>query len=213
MFDTPEHLPSTPKYFEQQRHDATVKLPQQYCCHTIQTDTKIPKGKWHKFINCHECKRSLVLFLGNYFMYNIQAYLKSHETLYIAGAFDDEAIDSTWYVHGQNRAQPDPSYHCNAEETGTRLWLHVRKTRHRKHLNIITWHRYLSQSIRNKHIVVHINKLSSRQQKFLYLNALVNSLQNDPDVAHIEPTILPQVLQTTLLCCYRLWLHFLFLAQ
>ena len=43
------------------------------------------------------------------FMYNIQAYLKSHETIYIAGAFDDEAIDCTWYVHGQNRAQPDPS--------------------------------------------------------------------------------------------------------
>lgn len=62
IFDTPGRLANTPKYLEQQRRDATAKLPQQHCCDTIQTNTKIPKGKWHdNFINCRECKRSLVL--------------------------------------------------------------------------------------------------------------------------------------------------------
>ena len=182
IFYTPRPLANTPKYFEQQRRDAIVKLPQQHCCDTIQTNTKVTKGKWHNnFINHLECKQSLVPFLGNYFVHNIQAYLKSHETLYIAGAFYGEAIDSAWYVHGQNRAQPDPSYHCNAEETDTRVWLYVRNTRHTNILILSSdtdiYHIGVAlQSIRDKHIVVQINKLSSQQ----HLNVLVNALQNDP---------------------------------
>ena len=46
----------------------------------------------------------------------------------VAGAFDDEITDTAWFIKGKNKAEPDPSFSCNAEEIDTRLWLHVKNT-------------------------------------------------------------------------------------
>ena len=48
--------------------------------------------------------------------------------MYIAGAFENYIADTVWFVTQSNSLQPHPSFSCNAEETDTRLWVHVRKT-------------------------------------------------------------------------------------
>jgi hypothetical protein len=40
--------------------------------------------------------------------------------------FDGDISDTARFVHGNSPTQPDPAYTCNAEETDTCLWLHVR---------------------------------------------------------------------------------------
>ena len=46
----------------------------------------------------------------------------------VAGGFDGDIADTAWHVTSGEKAQPDPVYSSNAEETDTRLWLHVKKT-------------------------------------------------------------------------------------
>jgi len=47
-----------------------------------------------------------------------------------------------------------------------------------------------------RQIIVQVSAVSSRQTKFLNLTELVRALRCDPDLAGIDPSILPQILQT-----------------
>ena len=99
-----------------------------------------------------------------------------------------------------NNAQPDPEFTCNAEETDTRVWLHAKKTK---------WNRIMIVSpdtdvyniglpLENtmKEVIIQVSPPSKRELKLLHMTNLRRALANDPDLAHIDPTILPRVLQT-----------------
>ena len=153
------------------------------------------------FIHCRICKRTLVNFIGNSFLHNAGAYLSKNQTLYVAGAFDGDITDTAWFVHGQDSPQPDPRFTCVAEETDTRLWLHVRNTK---------CHRILIMSpdtdvyniglplpcVREKEVVVQVSTYSAREMKFLHLSSLTAAFKNDPDLARIDHKILQQIIQT-----------------
>ena len=133
IFDTPGRLQNTPKYFEQKHRDSKATVSTNHVCAEVTSHTVIPRKQWreiHLINNCRECKRNLVIFLGNYFLKNASTYLNIQQKLYVADAFEGEISDSAWYVTMDNNMQPDPEFLSNAEETDTRLWLHVRKTRH-----------------------------------------------------------------------------------
>ena len=197
IFNTPGRLPNTPKCFEQQRRDKNANVSNQHHCDKIEAKTKIPKGKWIE--SCDVCKRFLILFLGKYFLNKIQPRLAPNHKLYVAGAFEDDLIDSTWYVQGCNKAQPDPRYFCTAEESDTCIWLHVKQTTSMSTLvmspDTDVYHIGcpLQSASSPKHVVLQINKLSAR---YLDLNALKLTLQNDSDLSHFESATLPRVLQT-----------------
>ena len=199
IFDSPGQLPNTPKQFEQQRRDNHSKVAVNHCCADLHITTTINSAKWREtFINCRTCKRNLVIFIANYFLQNIGAYLKQSHTVYVVGA-NDEGI--AWFVRGSEAPQPDPAYHSNAEETDTRVWLHAERTEHSKVLvescDTDVYHIGMT-TITNlqKEIVVKISKLNSRQLKVLNLSQLLKAFSNDPDLVSINPTIIPQVIQT-----------------
>ena len=206
IFDNPGRLQNTPKYFEQTRRDATAKVKANHFCDELTGNTKIPNGKWQEtIINCRQCKRNMVKFLTWYFLNNAQPHLQHHQTLYVAGGFEGHLCDTAWFVKGGNKPQPDPLYHCNAEETDTRLWLHAKQTRYNKLLitspDTDVYHIGLPlKCVRNKNIIVQINTASSRELKFVNLTALNTAIQNDPDLATINPAILSKVLQTLYVC-------------
>ena len=163
---------------------------------------KIPAGNWHKnLINCRQCKRRLVVFLGKYFLKKAQLYLKVHQTLYIAGAFEGDGTDVAWFAQGQNAVQPEPKYLCTAEETDTRIWAHIKNTES-NHILVLSpdtdiYHIGCAlHSAREKDVVVQLSKQSSRQLKFLRMSHLISALQRDPDFSHVSQEILPQVLRT-----------------
>ena len=86
IFDNPGRLADTPKYFEQKRCDTVTQVPLEHYCDDLQGTTRIQYGKWRgNFLNCCECKRNLVRFVGKYFLDNAATYLQPHQTLYVAG--------------------------------------------------------------------------------------------------------------------------------
>ena len=121
IFDSPGKLQNTPKFFEHKRRDKQANVQTNHCC-----DSKVPK-KWREdLINCRESKRSLVKYVTQCFLQNMQKNLQEGQTLYLAGGFEDPLTETCWCVEYNKKPQPHPQYRSNAEETDTRLWLHVK---------------------------------------------------------------------------------------
>ena len=183
-----------------------AEVSEQHYCDDINGSTRIPTRKWHNgLLNCRDCKRKLVNFLGDYFLSNIHLYLTPNQKFYVAGAFKDTRIDTAWYVSAQKKAQPDPTFFCKAEEADTRIWLHTKQTYCEKVLILSadtdTYHIGCAlKTATSKDIIIQLNKISSRELKYLHLTNLLKALANDPDLAHINPTELPQILQTLYVC-------------
>ena len=202
IFDTPGRLLNTPKYFEHVRRDQNAKVATNHYCDDLATTTKIPARQWREnFLNCRACKRNLVKFLGKFLLDNIGVYLQSQQTLYVAGAHDENLVDSAWFVTGRHSPQPDPSYTCNGEEADTRLWLHAKQTRYSKILVLSpdtdVYHIGLPlQCTSEKEIIVQVSAVNSKERKLINLRKLLAALQNDPDLADIDPSILAQIFQT-----------------
>ena len=100
-----------------------------HTCDTFAGQDPIP-SKWREnVINCRVCKRSLVYFLTQYFLSH---YLSTNGMLIVAGGFQGEIEDTAWYVTENNKPQPEPAYTCSAEESDTRIWLHVKASNAQK---------------------------------------------------------------------------------
>ncbi len=206
LFDTPGRLTSTPKHFEQRRRDKVAKISDQHYCNDIGTVTNIPTGKWHaNILNCRQCKRNLVIFLGRYFLAHAKDSLKNEKKLYVAGAFDGDGIDTAWFVKGPSEPQPDPEYFCVAEETDTRIWLHVKQSSSNNILILSpdtdVYHIGCGLQIeQSKCTVIQLSKMNSKEIKLLNLQNLTRALRTDPDLAQINEAILPNILQTLYVC-------------
>jgi len=201
IFDNPGQLQNTPKFFEHVRRDVAATLKEDHSCVQFNSETKL-KGSWREnVLNCRQCKRNLVKFLGQYFLESLGTHLLSNQKCFIAGAFEGHAIATAWFVQGGESPQPDPSYACNAEETDTRIWLHVKQTSVNRILIVSpdtdVYHIGLPlHPFQGKEVIVQISPLNSLELRLLHMNHLVSALQNDPDLASISSTQLPQVLQT-----------------
>ena len=102
------------------------------------------------------------------------------------------------------KPQPDPKYNSNAEETDTRLWVHVKQTEYTRILVLSPdtdiYHIGLPLTRQNKQVVIQVSPINSKEIKFLDTSALSLALQNNPDLAGMEPNNLPQIMQTMFVC-------------
>ena len=130
-------------------------------------------------------------------------YLQQDQTIYLAGGHDDTITETCWYAKQNTKPQPDPKYTSNAEETDTRLWVHVKQTEYRKILVISpdtdVYHIGLPL-VSNKEVVVQVSPINSKEMKFVNLQALSSALCSDPDLAGLNATELCQILQTLFVC-------------
>ena len=199
IFDNPGRL-KLPKYFERERRDKTA-LVTMHACDLIEATTPIP-AKWREnVINCRQCKRSLTVFLSKFWLQKASQHFQSGMTLYMAGALEAENGDTVMCVSGdQPKPQTVPAYHSNAEETDSRLWLHVyHSTQQRFYIpspDTDVYHIGLPLDFGNKEVLVEINVTHSNQKRILSLSNLESNLISDPDLSSISPTFLPQILQT-----------------
>ena len=126
IFDNPSRLQQTPKYFERLRHDAIAPVATGHTCDEFHSHRIIP-SKWREnVLNCRLCKRNLVCFLTQYFLHNIARRLRQDNIFLVADRFQGAIQDMAWFV----------SY-------GTRLWMHVKRTKLQKYssyLRIPTYH-------------------------------------------------------------------------
>ena len=181
IFDNPGRLRNTPKYFEHLRRDKLATIQTNHCCDPVISTTKVPK-KWREdLLNCRACKRSLVKFLTQYFLHYMCKNLQEDQTLYIAGGFEDEITDTCWYVQYKTKPQPDPRLKSNAEETDTRLWLHVKQSQCTKILVISPdtdiYHIGLPLNRMNKQVLIQVSPINSKHVKFLDITALIMAFE------------------------------------
>ena len=145
-------------------------------------------------------------FVTEYILNSINTYLQPHQKFYIAGGFDGLLSDTVWYVCRDGQRQPAPRYTCNGEEADTRVWLHIRHTKHTQVLltcmspDTDVYHIGLALSMSNKHVFVQISQINSREVRYLDLKALTCALTHDPDLSSVPSGILPQVIQSVFVC-------------
>ena len=184
-------MENTPKCFEHKRRDSIANTNSEHYCDEFNLNSKIEPSKWRQnYINCRNCKRRLVILFGEFLL---STHLQPHQALYVSGAFPELLEETTWFVKGSHSRQPEPALTANAEETDTRLWLHAARTTHTKIL--IVSHRTQTY-ITDIEIIVRLSTLNSRETKYLHMSALLQCLQNDPELSTIPSQLVPRIIQT-----------------
>ena len=92
-------------------------------------------------------------------------------------------------------------FSCNAEEADTMLWLHAKQTQCNQILVLtpdtdVYMIGLPLQCTQDKDIIIQISDRNSREVKLLHMRQLIIALSNDPDLASVETTLLPKILQT-----------------
>ena len=104
-------------------------------------------------------------FLTNYFLDNIHTHLRINEALHVAGGFDGILTETAWFVQAYGQCQPHSACSRNAEETDTKIWLHVKQTECGKILLLSpdtdVYHIGMA-FIRGKQVIVQISPVNSR---------------------------------------------------
>ncbi len=96
--------------------------------------------------------------------------------------------------------QPNPLFSSNSEETGTRIWLHARRTEFTQVLVLspdtdVYFIGLPLQCNEDKDSIVQISKMNSNDIKLLHLKELIMALKNDGNLSSIESTTIPHILQ------------------
>ena len=182
VFDNPGRFNHHPKDIERERRTNKEKGPHAHC--EFKDEMKIPSN-WRDILECRECKRKLVLYLGDRFLLCAPKSLKGAQKLVIAGVYDDLDKDSAWSVTFNSIECPEENLKCNAEECDTRLWLHVK---HTKGENILifspdtdVYHIGLTVDLQLKKVFVQINPMG-RDLRLLDLNKLITKLEEESEI-------------------------------
>ena len=205
LFDDPESQVQSPKFFERKCRDLMNPIPDGHCCHEFAEDMIIPP-KWRvNVLNCRKCKRNLVSFLSQYFVDKMKRKLLTQQKFVTAGGFSGTLQDQAVYVKSSGPPQRDDMLKCNAEETDTRVWLHVVHSAGQKKLVLSpdtdVYHiglPYIAGS--NLDVMVKLSPLSSLQLRLLDMQALVAAVNNDPELSVIPQPLRPSVLQILYIC-------------
>ena len=119
--------------------------------------------------------------------------------LYIASGFEGDIEDTVWCASSSCPPLTQPRYTSNAEETDTRLWLHIKNTQ-KERILVKSPNRHLSYRTPLHHdqrrtIIIQINKYNSNKLQYICLQALITALENAPDLSALPKQQLPQILQ------------------
>ena len=90
----------------------------------------------------------------------------------------------------------------NAEESDTRVWMHVVHSAGMKKLLFSPSPNHIGLSLDIPAGCVQLSSMSSPELRLLHFNNLLLSLNGDPDLALVPPTQRPRILQTLFLCDY-----------
>ena len=119
LFDNPNTVSFNPKALEQSRRDKTNTISKVHNHVSFSPDSEI-KRPWRDYINCRQCKRSIIEALGLAYLKNAQTMVKPGQTLILAGCFSGTATNTAWVIcGGQLVPQPEPLYNSNSPEADT----------------------------------------------------------------------------------------------
>ena len=96
IFDKPIEGNFLPKMFERQRRDV-IECNHMHIVFT--PDTPIPNG-WRKYIDCRQCKRSIIEAVGAAYLRSARFMLFPNQILIISGCFSGDGSNQAWVIKG-----------------------------------------------------------------------------------------------------------------
>ena len=132
VFDNPGRLPESPKSFERRRRDDAATLSSDHR-HTAFSDACALPSNWRDCLNCRQCKRALVVYLGQSMKNHAvtTCKLRGQQNVVLAGCFAGVEQDQAWEV-GVGGVQPVPQLNCEAEEADTSVAACTQKSRYQQ---------------------------------------------------------------------------------
>ena len=98
-----------------------------------------------------------------------------------------------------------PTLECDAEESNTRVWLHVlRSSGHKKLLYSADTNVYhigltlIDLSLYD--VYVQLSNISSPELRLVHLNQLLDNFKSDPDLSLVPQPLILQIIQTLFVC-------------
>jgi len=201
LFDNPNCLQHSPKYFERLHRDEQNQIPDDHSCGGFSVDMVIPP-KWRQnVINCRKCKRNLVCFLSEFILQRIRYRLNPTQKFVTAGGLEGDHAQKAMFVTRQTPPTVDERLTSNAEESDTRIWLHVLHSEGTRKLVLSpdtdVYHIGLRVIAGTElDVIVRLSPFSSIEQRLLHLPALLTSFNNDPDLAALEERKIAHIIQT-----------------
>lgn len=204
IFDVPGKLTNFPKAIERQRRDEESSQSLVHH-HIVFSDEIVLPADWRQLLSCRQCKRSLVLYLGECYKSNAGKILRDNQRLILAGCFQGDDEDLPLLITS-NGTQPVHALKCNAEETDTRLWLHVVRSAGSHKLvwspdtDVFHVGLPIMPCYPAVHAIVQINTYHSSENRYLLMDKLYGAMKNDPDLATIPIDCRPKLLQSLFIC-------------
>jgi hypothetical protein len=187
IFDKPGSLPFSPKFSEHQRRDSKSIGYENHNHTTFTPETALPRV-WRDYIECRQCKRSIVEAIGLALLRSARSRLLSGQKLILAGCFSGPVEHTAWAVTSNDIPQPLPEFSTDAEETDMRIWRPALLSNsqhilvHSPDTDVYNIGLRLMPDI-SKQVVVQLNLPHVENLKYLHLNCLIECLNTDPDLA------------------------------
>ena len=120
VYDRPVSNLLTPKAFEQGRRDTEHAVSSEHEHLSFSDATAVPQ-KWREYLHCRFCKQQLVVCLGQSFLNVVPPILHGDQRVVTSGCYDGGKAMTI----SASGVEECPSLVCDAEESDTRVWLHV----------------------------------------------------------------------------------------
>jgi len=198
VFDHPGRVDFNPKDCEHKRRYGQAKSTAKEHNHiTFTPQSAIPRP-WREYLECKQCKRSLVEALGLVYLRTASHQLREGQILVLAGCFSGEAQDDGWVITGGcSVPEPTQAYRSNAQEADMRVWRHATQTEGKRILiyspDTDVYNIGLTLVQPTCQYVVQIN-LPQNTPRYIDLNKLLLCFQCDPDLASLPQDQLGSIL-------------------
>ena len=106
------------------RRDQGKELSHQHL--SFSPSTK-PPTNWRSFIECRQCKRSIIEAIGLAFIQSVRLHLRQGEVLYMSGCFGENNSPTLGMSENEMPTQA-LSFNSNSPEADMRIWRHVAQT-------------------------------------------------------------------------------------
>lgn len=193
VFDTPGKKQHPPR----PRRDDVCSLSPDHQ-HTTFTDACTPPSNWREILSCRECKRKLVLFLGNFFKRATGSMLSLSWL-----AASREKQNEAWAVTTTGK-ESILTLKSDAEEADTRVWLHALRSGGTRKLicspDTDVFHIGLPLIDSTVHVIVQLHAYTSLEYRYLHMDQLSAALTGDPDLSTTPPEARPKFVQSLFVC-------------
>ena len=152
-------------------------------------ESQIPRP-WREYLDCKQCKRSLVQALGLVYLRTAKFLLINNQILVLAGCFNGERQDEAWEITaGSSIPDVNPLYKTNAPEADMRVWRHATQCKGKRILlyspDTDVYNIGLVQVKQDCQYVVQIN-LPQNAMKYIDMHKMLQCFKHDPDLAPLH---------------------------